>query len=209
MFDIILAAGWPAYPLIFASIIAIALIIERFIALRQERVIPSKLYDETVEAVKSKNLTADVIVNLSQHSPLGQLLSTALRQFIMHKKLDYDMIETEVEKSGRSVAHSLEKYMTTIGTIAAIAPLMGLFGTVIGMIELFAAGGASSTDQMAKGISIALYNTALGIIVAIPSLIFWRHFRRRIDAYLLELEQISSRFSHILVAIKKQQEDEI
>jgi biopolymer transport protein ExbB len=96
--------------------------------------------------------------------------------------------------------------MTTLGTIAAIAPLMGLFGTVIGMIELFAAGGASNTEQVARGISIALYNTALGLVVAIPALIFWRHFKRKIDSYLLELEQISSRFCHVLVATKKNDE---
>ncbi len=206
MFDIIIAAGWPAYPLVFASIIAIAIIIERFLALRQERIIPQKLYDETLEAAKSKTLNADVVTNLSQHSPLGSILSVALRQFVSNKKVDYEMLEAHVEKAGRNVAHNLEKYMTTLGTIAAIAPLMGLFGTVIGMIELFA-GGTNNSEQVAKGISIALYNTALGILVAIPSLIFWRHFRRKIDAYLLELEQISSRFCNILVSLKKQEGD--
>jgi biopolymer transport protein ExbB len=203
VFEIIVAAGWPAYPLIFASVVALALIIERCIALRRERVVPSNLYDETIDAVKIKNLSADVVVNLSQHSPLGQLLSSALRVYITNKKLDYDNLEAEMEKTGRSIAHHLEKYMTTLGTIAAIAPLMGLLGTVIGMIELFAAGGANNTEQMAKGISIALYNTALGLLVAIPCLIFWRHFKRKIDDFLLELEQISARFCHVLIATKK------
>jgi biopolymer transport protein ExbB len=207
VFNILMAAGWPVYPLLLASIIALALIIERFIALRRERVIPINLYEETIDAIKNKNLNADMIVNLSQHSPLGKLLSSALRQHVTNKKLDYEMLESEMEKSGRGVAHSLEKYMTTIGTIASIAPLMGLFGTVIGMIELFAAGGSTNTEAMAKGISIALYNTALGLMIAIPALIFWRHFRRQIDAYLLELEQISSRFCHILLSAKKSEDN--
>ncbi len=206
MFEIITAAGWPAYPLVFASVIVLALVIERFIALRGERVIPSKLFEETIEAVKTKNLNADVVVNLSQHSPLGQLLSSALRQYITNKKIDYELLEAEVEKTGRTIAHNLEKYMTTLGTIAAVAPLMGLFGTVVGMIELFASGGAANTEHVARGISIALYNTALGLVVAIPALIFWRHFKRKIDSYLLELEQISSRFCHMLVATKKNEE---
>jgi biopolymer transport protein ExbB len=203
VFNILIAAGWPAYPLILASIIVLALIIERFIALRRERVLPASLYDESVEALKNKSITPDMIVNLAQHSPLGKLLSSALRQHITQKNLNYEMLETEMEKAGRGIAHTLEKYMTTIGSIASVAPLMGLFGTVIGMIELFAAGGATNTEQMSKGISIALYNTALGLIIAIPALIFWRHFRRQIDAYLLELEQVSSRFCHMLLSNRK------
>jgi biopolymer transport protein ExbB len=205
MFDMIKNAGWPAYPLILASVIALAIIIERFISLRGERIIPSKLYDETIEAVKTKNLTPDVVVNLSQHSPLGSLLSTALRQYMTSSKLDHEDLQGELEKVGRNIAHNLEKYMTTLGSIAAVAPLMGLFGTVIGMIEIFEVGNnsAGSMETLSKGISIALYNTALGLVVAIPALVFWRYFRRKIDFYLLEMEQISSRFCNMLVASKK------
>ncbi len=204
MFDMIKSAGWPAYPLILASVIALAIIIERFISLRGERIIPSNLYDETMEAVKTKNLTPDVVVNLSQHSPLGSLLSAALRQYMTSSKLDYDNLQGELEKIGRNISHNLERYMTTLGSIAAVAPLMGLFGTVVGMIELFEAGGTSGNmETLSRGISIALYNTALGLVVAIPALIFWRYFRRKIDFYLLEMEQISSRFCNMLVASKK------
>lgn len=204
MFDMILAAGWPAWPLIIASIVALALIIERFFALRPNKIIPHGLYEDTVNTLKTKDITPDVVVHLAQHSPLGQILATGLRQYITGNQLDPRVLENELEKSGRRVAQELERYMTTLGTIAAVAPLMGLFGTVIGMIELFAAGGAANPQQMASGISIALYNTALGLIVAIPSLVFWRHLRRKIDEYLLELEQVSARFMHILLTVRNQ-----
>lgn len=199
----IVAAGWPAFPLILASIIALALIIERFLALHPNKIIPAGLYEETVKTLKEGEITPDLVVHLSKHSPLGQILSSGLQQYLIQKDPDLLSVESEIEKVGRKVAHNLERYMTPLGTIAAIAPLMGLFGTVIGMIELFAAGSAGSTEQMARGVSIALYNTALGLIVAIPALIFWRHFRRKIDDYLLELEQLAHRFSQIVVHVKQ------
>jgi biopolymer transport protein ExbB len=204
MIQLILAAGWPAWPLLLASVVALALIIERFFTLRANKVIPDGLYEDAVSTLRKNEITPDMVVHLSQHSPLGRILATGLKQYITGQQLDERALETDIEKTGRAVAQDLERYMTPLGTIAAVAPLMGLFGTVIGMIELFAAGGTANPQQMATGISIALYNTALGLIVAIPSLIFWRHLRRKIDEYLLELEQISARFSNILLASSKQ-----
>ncbi len=205
MLEIIQAAGWPAFPLIFASVIALALIIERFLALRASKIIPAGLYEETISTLKNQEISPDLIAHLSQHSPLGQLLGSGLRQYLTQKNLDSDTLQTEIQKTGRKVTQDLERYMTPLGTIASIAPLMGLFGTVIGMIEIFAAGAATNTQQMASGIAIALYNTALGLVIAIPCLIFWRHFRRKIDEYVLELEQLSSRFAQIILNVKQQQ----
>ena len=200
MLSIIQAAGWPIWPLIACSIFALALIFERFISLKTARVAPPKLLDEAIAVSKDRLPANDVIQQLAQNSALGEVLASGMQQLNAYPKSSEEDLRARMEASGRAVAHRLEKYLGALATIASAAPLLGLLGTVIGMIEIFgsqAGAGAMGTGnpgQLAHGISIALYNTAFGLIVAIPALIFWKYFRARVDAYLLQLELASEQF---------------
>ena len=208
MLTIIQAAGWPIWPLIACSILALALIVERFLSLKTARVAPPKLLDEAM-AVSAKGLPSpDTVNQLAQNSALGEVLATGLRTLHLHPQSSEADLRAAMEGAGRAVAHRLEKYLNALATIASAAPLLGLLGTVIGMIEIFgsqAGGGAVGSGnpaQLAHGISIALYNTAFGLIVAIPALIFWRYFRSRVDAYLLTLELSAEQFVRHLLRLK-------
>ena len=196
MFAIIQAAGWPIWFLLFASVIAVALIIERSISLRASRIIPPTLLDQVVSVYRRQGLSPEVIERLSRDSPLGAVLAAGLRNL---KSSRYVMKEA-IEEAGRSVAHDLERFLTTLGTIATAAPLLGLFGTVIGMIEIFGSQSPTGTNpqQLAHGISIALYNTAFGIAIAIPALIFYRHFRAKVDTLVVEMEQHAAKLVDIV-----------
>ena len=200
LLSIIQAAGWPIWPLIACSIFALALIFERFISLKTARVAPPKLLDEAITVSKDRLPSNDVIQQLAQNSALGEVLASGMQQLNAYPKSSEEDLRARMEAAGRSVAHRLEKYLGALATIASAAPLLGLLGTVIGMIEIFgsqANAGAMGTGypgQLAHGISIALYNTAFGLIVAIPALIFWKYFRARVDAYLLQLELASEQF---------------
>lgn len=187
MISIIDAAGWPIWLLIFASFVATTLIIERLISLRRNFVMPKHLLEQTLNEYQTRGVSADMIQNLRRNSPLGRVLAAGLR----HEKYSRDIMRDAIEESGRAVGHELERFLPTLGTIAAMAPLMGLLGTVIGMIEIFAAQSPNggSPEQLAYGISVALYNTAFGLIIAIPSMIFYRHFRALVDGYLIDMEQ--------------------
>jgi len=177
LFAILQAAGWPIWFLLATSIIAVALIIERSISLRTAKIIPPRLFDQVVDVYRRQGVSDEVLERLARDSPLGAVLAAGLRN---HKSSRYVMKEA-IEEAGRAVAHEMERFLTTLGTIATAAPLLGLFGTVIGMIEIF--GSQSPTggnpQQLAHGISIALYNTAFGIAISIPSLIFYRHFKNK------------------------------
>ena len=196
MFAIIQAAGWPIWFLLFASVIAVALIIERSISLRASRIIPPTLLDQVVSVYRRQGLSPEVIERLSRDSPLGAVLAAGLRNL---KSSRYVMKEA-IEEAGRSVAHDLERFLTTLGTIATAAPLLGLFGTVIGMIEIFGSQSPTGTNpqQLAHGISIALYNTAFGIGIAIPALIFYRHFKNKVDTFVVEMEQQAGKLVDIV-----------
>ena len=187
MWSIIQAAGWPIWPLIFASVIALALIFERLWALRQSVVAPAGMVDKVLAEYKRAGLTPELLTKTAHQGPLGRVLAAGLANI----KSPRPVMKEAVEEVGRIVSHELEQFLTTLGTIAAMAPLLGLFGTVVGMIEIF--GSQTSTGSnpilLAHGISVALYNTALGLIVAIPSMIFYRHFRAKVDALILEMEQ--------------------
>ena len=192
MFAIVQAAGWPIWFLLFASVIAVALIIERSISLRAGRIIPSTLLDQVIAVYRRQGLSPEVIDRLSRDSPLGVVLAAGLRNL---KSSRYVMKEA-IEEAGRGVAHDLGRFLTTLGTIATAAPLLGLFGTVIGMIEIFGSQsptGGTNPQQLAHGISIALYNTAFGIAIAIPALIFYRHFRAMVDGFVVEMEQLAAK----------------
>jgi biopolymer transport protein ExbB len=197
LFAIIQAAGWPIWPLLLASIIAVALIIERAISLREKKIVPATLLEQVVSVYQRQGISGEVLEKLAKDSPLGTVLAAGLRN---HKSSRYVMKEA-IEEAGRAVAHDLERFLTTLGTIATAAPLLGLFGTVIGMIEIFGSQsptGGANPQQLAHGISIALYNTAFGIAIAIPALIFYRHFRNKVDTFVVEMEQLAAKLVDIV-----------
>lgn len=196
MFAIVQAAGWPIWPLLLASVIAVALIIERSVALRRARIVPPGLLQRVVSEYRKGTANEALINDLERHSPLGQVLAAGLR----NSNSSREVMKESIEEVGRAVTHQLERYLTTLGTIASIAPLMGLFGTVVGMIEMFNAQTPGSADphQLAHGISIALYNTGFGILIAIPAMIFWRHFRALIDGFVVDMEQQAIRLVEVI-----------
>jgi biopolymer transport protein ExbB len=186
VFQIIQAAGWPIYFLLLASVIAVALIIERAVTLRRSKIVPTGLLASVISEFREKGVSDELIKRLKVHSPLGRVFAAGLRNV----RSSREVMRDAVEEAGRSVAHELERFLTSLGTIASISPLMGLFGTVVGMIEIFGAPSASGNNPqaLAHGISVALYNTAFGLIVAIPSMIFYRHFRAQVDSFIIEME---------------------
>lgn len=188
MLAIIESAGWPIWPLIFASIIALGIIVERGWSLQRSKVVPRTLLTEVALEVKQKGVTQDLLNRLSQGSLLARLFAVGLKNV----RSSRDVMKESLEEAGRVAAHDLERFLTTLGTIASLGPIMGLFGTVVGMIEIFGAQGGSAVNanpaQLAHGISVALYNTAFGLIVAIPSMIFYRHYRSRVDGLVVEME---------------------
>ena len=187
MFAIVEAAGWPIWFLIFASIIATGLITERLFYLRSSRITPPALLDEVVKELKQRGVSDAMLIKLDKHSPLGRIFAAGLKNI----KSTPDIMKESIEEAGRACSHDLERFLTTLGTIASISPLLGLFGTVVGMIEIFGAQttAGNSPAVLAHGISVALYNTAFGLIVAIPSMIFYRHFRAKADGLTVEMEQ--------------------
>ena len=205
MLSIIQAAGWPIWPLILCSVVALALIIERFYTLRPSQVLPPKLLDEVIGVTRASLPSAEVVNKLADNSVLGRVLAAGLRTVIAEPRVSEAVLRQQIETAGRAAVHSLERYLNTLGTIAASAPLLGLLGTVIGMIEIFgsqaptAGSPGGNPQQLAHGISIALYNTAFGLIVAIPALMLYRYFRRRVDEYELAMELAAERLvPHLL-----------
>ncbi len=204
MISIIQAAGWPIWPLILCSILAVAFTIERFTKLKRSRVITAGLLDEAIGVSRESVPAPDTVNQLAQHSALGEVLAAGWRAINSNPRCTPDEVRAATEAAGRKVAHQLERFLPALATIASAAPLLGLLGTVIGMIEIFGSQAPSGAltggnpGQLAHGISIALYNTAFGLIVAIPALIFWRYFRARVDGYILELELAAEHFARHL-----------
>jgi biopolymer transport protein ExbB len=186
------SAGWPIWLLLIASIIALALIIERLLYLRRNRILPANLLQEVIRVYHNGKINADIVKNLEQNSPLGRVLASGLRNIDAPR----DVMKESIEEAGRGAAHDLERFLTTLGTIASLAPLMGLFGTVVGMIEIFGAQGAAGANpaQLAHGISVALYNTGFGLAIAMPTLVFYRHFRALVDSFVVDMEQQAVKF---------------
>ncbi|HEY7904905.1 MAG TPA: MotA/TolQ/ExbB proton channel family protein [Casimicrobiaceae bacterium] len=187
MLSLIEAAGWPIWPLIIASIIALALIIERLWSLRQRIVAPQGLVDKVLAEYRERGAVPELLAKTAQQGPLGRILAAGLANV----KSPRPVMKEAIEEVGRVVTHDLDRFLPTLGTIAAIGPLLGLLGTVIGMIEIFGSQSSSGSNPivLAHGISIALYNTAMGLIVAIPSMIFYRYFRGKVDGLVVEMEQ--------------------
>lgn len=201
MFAIIQAAGWPIWLLLISSVIALALIIERSMYLRRSLVLPPTLLDEVIRVYRSGKVSAEVIEKLEQNSPLGRVLAAGLRNVDAPR----DIMKESIEEAGSGAAHELERFLTTLGTIASLAPLMGLFGTVVGMIEIFGsqtATGANPT-QLAHGISVALYNTGFGLLIAMPAMVFYRHFRALAHSFIVDMEQKAVKFVDVVHGARK------
>ncbi len=203
MLSIIHAAGWPIWPLIVCSIVALALVIERLLSLRSQRVAPPTLVDEVIGVTRHALPPPDVVDKLAASSVLGAVLAAGVRSVAADPRISEEGLRQAFESAGRRGVHALERYLNTLGTIATAAPLIGLLGTVVGMIEIFSATGptaaASNPEQIARGISIALYSTAFGLIIAIPALMFYRFFRGRVEEFTLELEHAAERLvPHLL-----------
>lgn len=201
MFEIIEAAGWPIWFLLIASVIAVALIIERLIALRAPKIIPHNLLEKVVDAYRKQGVTQQLVDAVYADSPLGRVLAAGLRNHGAPRPV----IKEAIEEEGRAVTHELERFLTTLGTIASISPLWGLFGTIVGMIEIFGAQNPSGANpqQIAHGISIALYNAGFGILIAVPATIFFRHFRGKVEDFVVTMEQQASRLVDTLHGARK------
>ena len=187
MITFVEAAGWPIYFLLLASVVAVWLIAERLWFLRSKNIAPAGLLDKTIQEFKQGGASSALLSGLSANSPLGRVFAAGLK----NASNSPDVMKEAIEETGRTVAHELERFLTTIGTIATISPLLGLFGTVVGMIEIFGAQTAAGNTPavLAHGISVALYNTAYGLIVAVPSMIAYRHFRAKVTSLVIEMEQ--------------------
>jgi biopolymer transport protein ExbB len=201
LFAILQAAGWPIWLLLIASIIALALIFERLLCLRRGKILPPQLLSEVISVYRSGRISADTIETLAQNSPLGAVLAAGLRNVDAER----DVMKEAIEEAGSAQAHVLERFLTTLGTIASLAPLMGLFGTVVGMIEIFGAqnGSGANPTQLAHGISVALYNTGFGLAIAMPALVFYRHFRALVDSFVIDMEQQAVKFVDVVHCARK------
>lgn len=185
---IIADAGWPIWPLLLLSVVAIAIIFERILSLRSSRVVPASLVKDVERMIKAESIDLESIERLSASSACGQVLATILRERRKH----IDEVRLAAEETGSDVAFALQRFLPALATIGTVAPLMGLFGTVVGMIEIFAAfepGAAADPGQLARGISVALYNAGFGILIAIPAIIAHRMFRVHVDHLLMRIEQ--------------------
>jgi len=192
------AAGWPIWPLLVASLIALTIIVERAWSLRREKVAPRNLLQQIAQEVRHRGVTQELLNRLAQGALLARVFAVGLHNVSSSR----DAMSESLEEAGRVAVHELERFLTSLGTIASLAPIMGLFGTVVGMIEIFGSQGgsgmSSNPQQLAHGISVALYNTAFGLIVAIPSMIFYRHYRAKVDTLVVEMEAEATRLLEIV-----------
>ncbi|HYM48267.1 MAG TPA: MotA/TolQ/ExbB proton channel family protein [Burkholderiaceae bacterium] len=200
MFAIIAELGWPIWPLILASILALTLIIERGVALQRKKIVPASLLTDVIGIWKKRQITPDVLTKLEANSPLGKVLAAGLR----NERTSREGAMQQIEAAGAVVANRLTKNLTLLGSIGSIAPLLGLLGTVVGMIAIFASQQAGSNPQdLARGISVALYSTALGIIVAVPAVLTYRYYKRLVDDYLVDMEEQAERLLETVFASAK------
>lgn len=188
MVDIVKAGGWLMAPIILCAIIAMGIMLERFWTLKQKRVIPDDLTRKVWDWVRNDELERNRIQSLHQGSPLGQILAAGL----INRDRERVVMKDSIEDTGRHVVHELERYLDTLGTVAAVSPLLGLLGTVIGMVKVFAEikiQGVGNPTVLAGGISEALITTAAGLTVAIPALIGYRYYRSRVDTLVVDMEK--------------------
>jgi biopolymer transport protein ExbB len=203
MFELIRAGGWVMWPIILCSIAALAIIGERFWSLQRKHVTPAHLVAQAQQWLQRKELDASRIHLLRESSPLGRILAAGL----VNREHKREIIKEAIEDTGRHVVPELERYLRTLGTIGAISPFLGLLGTVLGMIQMFSGIGTLGVGDpsiVASGISQALVATAAGLIVAIPSLIFYRYFRGRVNELLLDMEQEALKLVEVLQGQREQ-----
>jgi biopolymer transport protein ExbB len=197
VFEIIKSGGWMMFPIILSSVIAMAIIVERFWSLQRKKILPPELLSQVRKLYIDNKLDDATLRKLRVSSPLGYVLAAGLANSLQHR----GVIKDCMEEAGRKVAHDLERYLNALGTIAAVGPLLGLLGTVFGMIEIFSSlmkHGAGDPASLAGGISVALITTAAGLTVAIPSLIFHRYFERLVDEYVVSMEEEALKLIDIL-----------
>ncbi len=188
MFDLLNAGGWLIWPILICSVAAFAIIIDKLINLQRSRVLPNGLFEKVEQLIGRQKISKAHLNTLAAQSPLGSLFSATLQ----NAHLDTNALKAVIEDSGRHHVHDLERYLNTLGSIAAITPLLGLLGTVVGMIKVFTAittVGVGDPQVLSAGISQALITTAAGLTVAIPSLLFYRHFKSRIQSLAIEMER--------------------
>lgn len=194
MLDFIIAGGVVMIPLIICSVLALAIIIERFWQLRYSKIVPEGLRESVLYDYKQRALTKEHVSAIQKTSPLGELFSVA----IVNIKKERSLLSSYLEDSGRRIMHNLERNLNLLGIISSIAPLLGLLGTVFGIIKIFAVineqGVATNASSLAGGIAEALITTAAGLIIAIPSLFFYRYFQRRLDEISYRMERETSSF---------------
>lgn len=204
MYELVKSGGWLMLPLIACSIVALAIIIERIWALRSERVAPGNLVAQIQELYQKGELTPEQITAVKEKSPLGRMLAAG----VVNRKHSREVMKESIEEVGRQVVHELERYLNTLGTIASITPLLGLLGTVIGMIKVFAAitiAGVGDPTVLAGGISEALITTATGLSVAIPSLMFHRYFSGKVEKLVVVMEEQALKMVEVMQGEREQE----
>lgn len=197
MLEIIQSGGWLMWPILLCSVVSLAIIVERFWSLRGVRICPRNLVSQIYQWARSGQLDATRITAIRASSPLGRVLAAGL----LNRHHSREVMKESIEETGRHVVHELNTFLNTLGTIAAISPLLGLLGTTLGTIQVFraiAGAGMGNPQVLSGGISTALVTTAGGLIVAIPSLMFYRYFRGRIDTIVVEMEQEALKLVEIL-----------
>jgi biopolymer transport protein ExbB len=197
VFELVQAGGWLMIPIVFCSIIAASICVERFWTLRTDQIAPKNLLSQVWNWIRHSEMDAQRLRELRINSPLGQILAAG----ISSHRLGRDMMKESIEEVAGHVVHELERYLNTLGTVAAISPLLGLLGTVIGMIKVFTAiklEGTGNAAVLAGGISEALITTAAGLTVAIPSLFFYRYFQRKVDELVINMEQEALKLVEVL-----------
>ena len=207
MFELVTAGGWLMIPIILCSIVAAAIIAERLWALRQDRVVPRRLVAQIWQWHRERQLGSERVKALREGSHLGRVLAAGL----VNMRHSREVMKESIEEAGRQVVHELERYLNTLGTIAAITPLLGLLGTVIGMIKVFTtitSMGVGDPKVLADGISEALITTATGLSVAIPALMFYRYFRGKVDAHVIHMEEEALKLVEVIHGEREPQAEE-
>ncbi len=202
MLELIKAGGLLMWPILVCSVISLAIIIERFWSLQQKRIAPKHLVTQVWQWAKVGHLDNRRIQNLRISSPLGRILAAGL----VNRAHEREVMKESIEEIGRQVAHSLDRFLNTLGTIASITPLLGLLGTVIGMIKVFAVittHGVGDASILAGGISEALLTTAAGLSVAIPTLMFHRYFRGKVNDLVMTMEQEALKMVEVMQGLRE------
>lgn len=204
MLTLLQDAGWPIWPLLLCSILVLAMVIERLIQLQTHKIMPPGLLEQAMKVTRQAPAEDSWLEQLQRSGALGPVLASGIRALKDNPLATDEEVRGAMEIAGRMAAQQMERYLSALGTLASAAPLLGLLGTVIGMIEIFGAqqGGANQPAQLAHGISVALYNTAFGLVVAVPALLFWRYFRSRVDRQVLAMEVAADRFARHLALLR-------